>query len=234
MFHYFILVLLAPLFFIQGRHVRNVTQVLPEASGGRSGCLGDGTPLRLLVIGDSAAAGVGVETQDEALCGRLTNILSKRFRLDWSLLAKSGYKTLDLITILESLPATEYDVVLISLGVNDLLSPLSSWGWQGQQLQLVKLLKSKFLVKHILLTSVPPMGAFPAFPQPLSWFLGQRAKEFNRKLATLISDDTHCELINIPLAPSVSDMACDGFHPGTKIYKLWGDVAADIIHRRTP
>ncbi len=44
---------------------------LPEAHGERSGCCGNGNELNLLIIGDSAAAGVGVDEQSEALASQL-------------------------------------------------------------------------------------------------------------------------------------------------------------------
>jgi hypothetical protein len=62
---------LAPILLCQGKYVRRVTPKLPEADGPRFGEAGVGKPLRLLVLGDSAAAGVGVNTQQEALAGHL-------------------------------------------------------------------------------------------------------------------------------------------------------------------
>jgi hypothetical protein len=64
--------LLAPLLIWQGLHVRKHALVLPEPAGPRSGTLGSGAPLRLLILGDSSAAGVGVAHQSEALSGQLT------------------------------------------------------------------------------------------------------------------------------------------------------------------
>jgi len=57
------MVVLSPLLVCQGIYVRRVTPKLPEADGPRSGEAGSGALLRLLVLGDSAAAGVGVRTQ---------------------------------------------------------------------------------------------------------------------------------------------------------------------------
>ena len=65
------LIALAPILLWQGHKVRQRTLRLPEASGARAGILGQGLPLRLLLLGDSAAAGVGVSRQEEALAGQL-------------------------------------------------------------------------------------------------------------------------------------------------------------------
>jgi len=232
MVNYFILILLAPLLVLQGRYVRKVTPTLPEATGDRGGSLGEGRRLRVLVVGDSAAAGVGVDTQSKALSGCLTRELARQYRVDWLLVARSGNRTADLIKILEARESCEFDVVLISLGVNDVLSPLRVSRWIEQQGILINLLKSQFAVKHILLTHVPPMDQFPALPQPLRWCLGQRAKAFNTHLVDLSLGDDDCELVHIEQTLARQDMAADGFHPGGRIYRVWGESAAGLIVRR--
>ena len=68
-------VALAPLLFWQGRRVRAEVPRLPEPEGERSGIAGTGAVLRVLVVGDSAAAGVGAATQAEALSGGLISSL---------------------------------------------------------------------------------------------------------------------------------------------------------------
>ncbi|QFU23662.1 SGNH/GDSL hydrolase family protein [Shewanella eurypsychrophilus] len=232
MFYYFILIFIGPLLLLQGRHVRKVTPILAEPSGGRSGRLGEGRPLTVLVIGDSAAAGVGVMTQDDALSGCLSRELAQTYSVSWSLVAKSGNTTLDLIDTLLGQSMADVDVVLVSLGVNDLLSPLRENRWIEQQARLITLLKKQCSTQHILMTAVPPMHLFPAFPQPLRWFLGLRAKAFNHKLNRLIEHHDECELVEIPLKPAASDMASDGFHPGPKVYRIWGSHVARVIERR--
>ncbi|MEM8598518.1 MAG: SGNH/GDSL hydrolase family protein, partial [Bacteroidota bacterium] len=60
-------ILLGPVLLAQGKRVRRVALKLPEPPGDRESTVGNGPPLRLLVVGDSSAAGVGAETQDDAL-----------------------------------------------------------------------------------------------------------------------------------------------------------------------
>ena len=65
---------LAPLLWWQGRRVRRITPLLPEPPGRRQGRLAerlDGPPARLLLLGDSSAAGVGAPDQPSALSGQL-------------------------------------------------------------------------------------------------------------------------------------------------------------------
>ena len=72
----------APLLITQALRVRRSAQSLPEPPGPRSGMLGSGPPLRLAIIGDSSAAGVGAASQKEALGGQLSGALAQQVTLD--------------------------------------------------------------------------------------------------------------------------------------------------------
>ena len=84
---------LLPVIVIQGVKVRKNTPPLLEASGDRDGLIGQGQALSLLILGDSAAAGVGVETQQDALSGAIISELKKEYLLHWKLHAKTGDTT---------------------------------------------------------------------------------------------------------------------------------------------
>lgn len=225
-------ILLGPLLLLQGMHTRRVTPKLPEAEGERDGVAGDGTPLRLLIIGDSAAAGVGAVTQNEALCGRLVSRLAADYRVQWKLLARSGLDSQALLALLEQHGPESFDVVLLSIGVNDVTSNLAVEQWIERQQRLMTLLCEQFAVKQIVVSALPPMHLFPALPQPLRWYLGWRARVFNRHLADLAQRVDQCTMLTINLAPQTGLMASDGFHPGPRIYSQWADDAAQIIGRR--
>ena len=77
--------LLAPILLAQGRRVRQIALALPEATGPREGVSGVGLPLRLLVLGDSAAAGGGAATQTEALLGHVVTPLADSYQVQWQL-----------------------------------------------------------------------------------------------------------------------------------------------------
>jgi lysophospholipase L1-like esterase len=231
MLHNIALVLLAPVFFAQGAHVRKVTLKLPEAQGDRSGIIGHGSTLNIVIIGDSAAAGVGVEQQAQALSGKLLNNLRLKYRLQWQLLATSGHNTEQCIGMLEQQAISIFDIVVISLGVNDVLSKLTAKQWVSQQHALIKLLRQRFNTKHILLTKIPPMNQFPALPQPLRWYLGARCHEFNDALAHSIIGQQQVDLIDLTSQVSGEHMASDGFHPGEVIYDKWGEALALKINQ---
>ncbi|WP_299020093.1 SGNH/GDSL hydrolase family protein [uncultured Photobacterium sp.] len=232
MIHHLALLLMAPVFVVQGQYVRRNTPKLEEAWGPRSGSIGQGKPLRLLLIGDSAAAGVGVEHQSQALSGHLVNELADSFQLEWNLVAESGMTTKAMSQQLVYQPRLPYDIVIASLGVNDVTQPISSMKWIEQQKVLVNQLRQRFSCQQIILTKIPPMEKFPALPHPLGWYLGNKAKSFNRQLAQWVIKEKDCDLIDINHQLGAHHMATDGFHPGPAIYQYWGEAIAQVIKSR--
>lgn len=223
---------LAPFLIAQGLYVRRVTPKLPEPQGERSGVNGFGSHLRLLILGDSAAAGVGVPTQSQALSGQLVTALSSDFQVSWKLMAQTGHKAKEVVAKLKMAAPETFDIVVTSIGVNDVTHGTKSKKWIDQQGQIISLLQSKFNCRHIFLSSIPPMHLFPALPQPLRWYLGARAKRLNSELRKFIAGCERCELVtaNIPLEATY--MAEDGFHPGAPAYSIWANHIAGIIRSR--
>lgn len=225
---------LAPLLLLQGLHVRRVTPRLPEPPGPRSGQAGIGTPLRLLVAGDSAAAGVGAATQHEALAGRLVAELSAHRALEWQLEARTGYTTADAHDHLAALPEDRFDVVVLSLGVNDVTRGIGRARWLTRQAALADLVRERFAARALLFTALPPMHLFPALPQPLRWYWGARARDFNVALADWLAHRPDRHLVAPDFRPDREHIARDGFHPGPAAYAAWAAAVAREIDRLVP
>lgn len=220
---------LLPFLVVQGRRVRRDTPRLPEPAGDRQGTMGDGAPLRLLILGDSAAAGVGVQHQAEALSGRLVEALAAHHRVHWTLLAQTGRTSTEVLAALADHPADAFDVALVSVGVNDVTGRTGSRDWQANLQALAGQLCSRMGVRYILFTAVPPMGRFPALPQPLRWYLGQRADQLNALLRGVCDRQDACDFLSVPFPLQAELMASDGFHPGHDAYALWGQHGAERI-----
>ena len=223
---------LGPVLLAQGKRLRRTAPTLPEPAGEREGIIGDGPTLRLLILGDSAAAGVGADTQEAALAGQLAVALAPTFRLHWKLLAFTGATTRDILRRLTREAPAAYDVVVTSLGVNDVTGRRALDTWRRQQLELIDLLRARLGATHIVLSGLPPMHRFPALPQPLRWYVGSRARDFNRVLAEVAASRPGCEFLALGHEMmDVSAMASDGFHPGPPIYALWAREAARRIEQ---
>jgi lysophospholipase L1-like esterase len=226
------LIALAPLLAAQALYARRVTPRLAEPSGARTGHDGSGPRLRLLIAGDSSAAGVGATSQQEALAGQVADALADAFDLSWRLEAQTGYAVQDVIDHLLAMDPEPFDVALICVGVNDVTGRTGARDWSCRLLALIQLLKSRFAVMHIVFSGLPPMHAFPALPQPLRWYLGARAARFDALLAECARHDARCDLLHVDFPLQADHMATDGFHPGAPAYRLWGEAAATIIRKR--
>ena len=232
MLFYPLTALLGPLLYAEGMHVRRSVPKLPEPPGARRGTAGSGSALKLLIVGDSSAAGVGTDHQDQALLGNVVNALRDEFEVSWNLQATSGHKTADALDRLRHLPGETYDVAVTSLGVNDAISLVSLRRWRERQARLRQVLREKFGVGTLIVSGLPPVHGFPALPQPLRWHVGRRATDFDRALAADVAADRDAHFVNLRFTEDVSGMSRDGFHPGPPIYAEWGRRVADIIRKR--
>lgn len=225
---------LLPVVVIQGVKVRKNTPRLLEASGDRDGLIGQGQPLSLLILGDSAAAGVGVETQQDALSGAIISELKREYLLDWKLLAKTGDTTKQVYQAIQQLEPKKYDVVVTSVGVNDVTKLISAKTWIKQQKQLFTQIQNHFQPKLIIVSGVPPMQHFPALPNPLAWLFGQYAEQMNQTLKQWLAPQSEFRFIEYDIknfqAMNLS-MASDGFHPSKEIYAIWGQQVATLVRQ---
>ncbi|NWN90261.1 SGNH/GDSL hydrolase family protein [Marinobacter adhaerens] len=223
---------LAPILIGQGSYVRRVTPRLPEPEGRRHGAVGKGPELRLLILGDSAAAGVGVSRQEDALSGQLAGDLARDYRVTWSLLAETGHTAADVLETLGSAPENQYDVVLVSVGVNDVTGRTSNQQWCARVRELADRLVKNLGAPCVFFTAIPPMHVFPALPQPLRWYLGMRARQLNGLLENLCNRDDNLEYLRVSFPFEPGFIATDGFHPGHDAYRLWAEHSAAAIRRR--
>ncbi len=116
--------MLSPLLIAQAMSTRRRAPALPEAGGPREGQLGSGArALRVLIAGDSSAAGVGVAHQDHAFAGHFTRTLYRRSgrALRWRLRARSGLTTRQVHAMLRAEAPPAADIALQLTGDNDVI-----------------------------------------------------------------------------------------------------------------
>ncbi|MEQ1080551.1 MULTISPECIES: SGNH/GDSL hydrolase family protein [Acinetobacter] len=226
--------LLLPVLFVQGNKVRKNTPRLLEPKGEREGGIGQGKPLSLLILGDSAAAGVGVETQKDALSGTIIQELQNEFFLQWKLHAKTGDTTRQVFHALQHLEERKYDVIVTSIGVNDVTKLTSAKSWIQQQKQLFEHIQKRFQPKLIIVSGVPPMQHFPALPNPLAWLFGQYAEQMNQKLQQWLAPQSQFKFLQYDIETFQAmnlTMASDGFHPSKEVYEIWGRQIAALVRQ---
>ncbi|MGC3946801.1 MAG: SGNH/GDSL hydrolase family protein [Chryseolinea sp.] len=223
--------LLGPLLLWQGRRVRATALRLPEAAGERTQ---PGGALRLLIVGDSSAAGVGAAWQQEALAGCLASALAARLGqpVGWQLVARSGHRSIQALATLQAAELSPADVLVTALGVNDVVDQVAPRDALAALDAIDALARERAGVRLSLHCAAPPMQSIPLLPQPLRWFFGRQAARFNAALALRIQGQAARRVVHLPEAmqrDAAALMAIDGFHPGPRGYALWAQALADQI-----
>ena len=218
-----------PILLLQAVWVRLSMIKLPEALGERSGTAGSGKKINLLIIGDSASAGVGTKAQKNALSGQLVANLATTNTVNWQLVATTGLTSTALISEIENIKNQRFDFVLVSIGVNDVTGLTKQHQWVSNIKTIVDLCNVKFDNPKVLMTALPPMHLFTGLLQPLRWWLGLRAKILNELMTLTSTDYNQCSVltINMPFAPQY--LAQDGFHPSSLAYSVWAEQAAKAL-----
>ena len=224
-------ILLGPVLLWQGRRVRVTALRLPEAAGPRAI---DGGDLRLLIVGDSSAAGVGAPHQDEALAGRLAQALATRLGapVGWQLIATSGHRSAHALAALHAAEVGPADVLVTALGVNDVVDQVRPADAIAALHQLHALAVERAGVRLSIHCAAPPMQQFPLLPQPLRWFFGRQAASYNAALSASVAAHPARRVLHLPEAlqrDAAALMAEDGFHPGPRGYALWAEALADQV-----
>jgi lysophospholipase L1-like esterase len=227
---------LGPLLLAQARLARRKAPVLPEAEGPRAGIVeGVGTPLSLIIVGDSSAAGVGVDTQERAFTGFLLRTLREHSArpIHWRLVAKSGVNSEAALALLDEHEDARAEIGIAVLGVNDVIDQFAPHRVLIAREALAARLRERHGVRHTVFTPLPPMHQFPLLPNPLRAVVGRDARRINQSMAAWAarrSDASLARIDELSLGPEV--MASDGFHPGEPVYRLCGEAVARHIATR--
>ena len=183
------------------------------------------------MIGESTAAGVGVETHDQGLASQLAKEIHERTdqTIAWHTFGVNGIRLGALIQKLETAELPEADVVLLSMGVNDTTGFTPRFRFR-QQLRALRQLLAPRYSGPILLLSVPPMHLFTALPSPLRHVMGWRARQLDNlyiRLARQLPGDFR--YVNYPVVTDPELLARDGYHPGQKGYRYIAEALADRV-----
>ena len=223
---------LAPVLVAQAMSTRRRAPALPEAAGPREGQLGSGTgALRVLITGDSSAAGVGVAHQDQAFSGHFTRTLHRRSgrSVRWRLRAKSGLTTKQVHALLRADPPPMADVAIVLSGVNDVIDLVPPQRAVQHRAALADWLLGEGRASQVVFAPLPPINQFPLLPQPLRRVMGADARRHDEAMARWAA--TRSNVFHTPIALQLAPaaMASDGFHPGEPVYRACGEALARFV-----
>lgn len=216
-----------PVWIFQAIHIRKQAIRLPEIKNLPTEDFGQNN-THVIILGDSVAAGVGVNHVNESLGGAIQGELHEKLadNVFLKVYAKSGDKIADLYEQLKERTFTHDKYAVISIGVNDVTGFTSVKEWQKYLIKILNMLNEHGQT-HVVILGVPPMQHFPLLPFPLATILGHRAKRLNKATMQVINRYKHVDFldINIDLDPTL--FATDGFHPSAKSCRL---IAKQVIN----
>ena len=223
--------MLTPVLVAQALRTRARMPRLPEAEGERQGHVGSGPLVRLLIAGDSSAAGVGVVHQRDALAGQLPALLAEACGIcvHWQLVAQSGLNTAETLRLLQRQPPRHYDLAVVVTGVNDVVEQVPSHHAVSAREALANHCRNALGVHHVVFAPLPPVHEMHGLPQPLRWVAGTDARRHDRALERWAATRGDVSRVHVPMRLNRGVLASDGFHPGEPVYRQSAVAIAEHV-----
>ncbi|HVF06918.1 MAG TPA: SGNH/GDSL hydrolase family protein [Frankiaceae bacterium] len=191
-------------------------------------------PLRLAVLGDSTAAGVGVSAVEDTVAGRLARTVADTGRfvtLDG--LGVSGSRAGDLAPQVSRALMHKPDVAVVLIGANDATHVTDLGEVRDDVRSAVERLHAAGV--RVVVGTCPDMGSATAFLPPLRQIVawqGRRVGAATREAAVIggaavvdIGAETGPEFRRDP----GRYLSSDEFHPSADGYALWADALAPEV-----
>ena len=239
---------LLPVMYFQAKRLKKTIPKLPEAEGIEGHSTNFKSPekaLRMLTIGESTIAGVGVKTHQEGFTGTLANALGEQLgvAINWKVYARSGYTVKRVIhKIIPKITENNMDLLVVGIGGNDAFTLNKPEKWKAEAKALISVLKERFPNAPIVFCSMPPIKEFPAFTSLIKSTVGNLVEILGEELQQVVNEFEnvyyHNEIITLNswnekfgVNKSASSYFSDGMHPSKFAYQTWGkDVAGRIMN----
>lgn len=241
---------LLPLIYFQGKKIRENTPRVPEAIGieGESTKNSKRT-LRIITLGDSSMAGVGVETHKEGFIGKLSDELASHYTINvyWKVYAKSGFTALKIKDrLIPTIQEDNLDLIVVGVGGNDAFKLTNPKEWICNVKSLITDIRNKYKNQPIIFINMPPVREIPAFTSLIKYIIGNLIDAYSNELVELvknidnvfycsnkISYEDYTKRYNLNSHPSDFFSDEDKFHPSKLAYQIWAkDISNFIIKNK--
>jgi lysophospholipase L1-like esterase len=240
---------LLPILYFQAKKIRKEVPNLPEARDPKGYIkTASEKTLKILAIGESTIAGVGIDFHKNGFIGALAHEIAatKNISILWRVYAKSGY-TAKMVRkrIVPNIEESNADIIVIGLGGNDAFKLNSPDLWMFQINLLIKKLKRKYPKTPIYFTNMPPIKEFPAFTKTMKFIIGNLVAIFGARLHSSVHKKRNVfynnEIVTLQswqekynLKGDAAIFFSDGVHPSKIAYQTWGkDMAQFIMNTKT-
>lgn len=180
---------------------------------------------RVLVLGDSTAVGVGSDSPEESLAGRVSTYLNAGSVENY---AKSGARAKDLQGQIVNAKYGSYQLILIQIGGNDIIRFTGSDAAANELRNAIALLPE---AEKIVIISAGDVGGATLFPAPVRPFHTKLNNEYHAAFEK-VANETSTTYVNFGSSPATKVinehpelyLAKDGLHPSSAGYALWFDA----------
>ena len=223
---------LFPLVAVQGTVARRRVPCLPPVQPPHDGLVpGCGATIRIVAVGESTVAGVGLAHSDETVAATTARALARRTGrpVAWHGHGLSGATvSAAAAQLLPKIAAEPADLLVISFGVNDTLAYRSPAAFADDLATLVTAVRARIGEAAAVIAGVAPLACFPALPWPLRTILNWRSVALQEAAEGLADRLPRAvvERFSEPLGPHL--FASDGFHPNMEAHALWGEEIASL------
>lgn len=222
-----------PVYVWQGLGVRRRTERMLPAEGPVLHELpGAGEPIRLLVLGDSSAASVGIARTDGGLAARLAGLLSREtgrpvaWRAAGFNSATAGQIRDHVVPNLAREPWTH---IVVSIGTNDAKNFHTVSRFKREFGGLLYALRARWPNARIVWSPVVDMTRVPALPPMLGRILEARAQAINTMGAALCFERGAVPAARLPIVDPAAGFSSDGFHASEAGYGAWAEHLLPLI-----
>lgn len=222
-----------PLYAWQGIGVRLRTErMLPAKGPVRHRIAGTEPEIRLLVLGDSSVASVGIESSEHGVAAELARLLGERTgqAVTWRAAGFSSATAGQIRDfVVPNLAAEPWTHILLAVGTNDAKNFHSVPRFKREFGGLLYALRAKWPEARVVWSPVVEMTRVPALPPMLGKILDVRADAINAKGMALCFERGAVPAPRLPILDPAAGFSTDGFHASKLGYAAWAEHLLPVM-----
>lgn len=188
--------------------------------------------LNVLLIGDSSAAGVGVDNIKDSLGGHLCRLVNEKTKRSINIrIAGKNSATADQLRdfVVPNLRHETYDYIVLNVGTNDSKNFHTGRRFCKNFGTLLYALKAKWPEAHIIWSGIIDLEELELLPKPLNKILGIRSRILNRNGEILCDERGAAAPGNKDWKVITENFSKDGFHASSLGYERWASGITNYI-----
>lgn len=216
-----------PFLFFEAAQIKRTGIRLPSLSENKK--FGNGKS-KLLLIGESTAAGVGASSIEKTLGGNLSSLFGKDYEL--VNLGKNGLTARQAYSFLKKNQGDKplkINGLILFLGANDCFRLTRPGHFKDSLQQLITSASTDYQPDWIYLADIPPVHLFPAFSILMKKFLKIQRSYLQQEMVELATNNRKIIFAPIYLDLQPDFFSKDKIHPSDKGYQKIAEFAWETL-----